>query len=49
MPTCITQTSAHVAAGQVRNIFELVKVAKMNNLLTRNALNQLKHCHACAI
>jgi len=33
----------------VRNIFESLKVAKTNYLSTRNALTQLKHCHAHAI
>jgi len=29
--------------GHVHNIFELLKVAKMNYFLARNALKQLKH------
>jgi len=35
--------------GHVYNIFESLKVPRMNNLSTINALNQLKHHHAHAI
>jgi len=38
-----------LTVGHVHKIFELLKVAKTNNLLTRNALNQLKHHHTRTI
>jgi len=47
-----TAYGKYSTVGHVCNDFELlkyVKVAKMNNLSVRNALNQLKYHHACAV
>jgi len=41
--TLCTAYGKYSTVGHMRNIFESLKEAKMNNLLTRNALN---HCHA---
>jgi len=40
-----TAYGKYSTVGFMRNIFESLKVAKTNDLSTRNALNQLKHHH----